>query len=283
MKIVRLRHDYQEWASQLRGKHPDASHFDKTIDEDAVILALDNSIIAVLLKNCIAPKLRKRAYRMRKFLKQIPSNRISAVGSRSLPKLKKDGTLSSRRAVAQSVVKILKKEGVRQGMLGYVDATPDAPCHKTRLTEKRPELLHQNKKLIKRVNRLYAQYLPKLHATQWAEVQDRPCWRLWDTVFTTVYFVKQLRCGYHRDSGNLHGVMSVIMPMGKFTGGYLVFPRFRFAVAYRPGDLLFLNPQQLHGNLPFKGRRAAAIFYCEGRIRKCDKFGPGIMRFPRCA
>ena len=222
MKVIRLRNDYKTWATQLRGKHPDPSHFDRVIDEDAVILAPDNSIIAVLLKNCIATKLHKRAYRMRKFLKQIPTNRIAAVGSRSLPKLKKDGGLSGRSAVAQSVVKILKKQGVRQGMLGFVDATPDAPCHKTPLTKRRPELLDHNEKLIKRVDELYAKYLPKLHATQWAEVRDRPCWRLWDTVFTTAYFIKQLRCGYHRDSGNLHGVMSVILPMGNFTGGDLV-------------------------------------------------------------
>jgi hypothetical protein len=48
-------------------------------------------------------------------------------------------------------------------------------------------------------------------------------------------------------------------------------PRWRIAFALQPGDLLLFDPQQLHGNLPFKGRRLSAAFFCARRIAKCGK------------
>jgi hypothetical protein len=82
-----------------------------------------------------------------------------------------------------------------------------------------------------------------------------------------------LRSAYHADRGNLPGVMSAIMPMGNFTGGELILARWRLAVAFKPGDLLLFDPQQVHGNLPFEGERLSAIFYCERRIAECGDCG----------
>lgn len=130
-------------------------------------------------------------------------------------------------------------------------------------------MLDGNERLIKLVDQLYAQHLPMFHAKQWAEVEKVPRWRLWNTVFSTIYLGKNLRTAYHTDRGNLRGVMSAIMPMGKFTGGDLVLARWRIAIAYKPGDLLLFDPQQLHGNLPFEGQRLSAAFYCAARIGDC--------------
>jgi hypothetical protein len=65
--------------------------------------------------------------------------------------------------------------------------------------------------------------------------------------------------------------MTALMPMGKFTGGNLVLPRWRIAFALRPGDLLLFNPQELHGNLPIIGERISAAFYCAAGIAECGK------------
>ena len=65
--------------------------------------------------------------------------------------------------------------------------------------------------------------------------------------------------------------MSAVVSMGTFTGGELVLPRWRIAIANRPGDLLLFDSQQLHGNLPFAGDRLSAIFYCERRIADCGE------------
>jgi hypothetical protein len=156
-------------------------------------------------------------------------------------------------------------------MLGYLDATPDKSFHKTRLTKKRPNMLRRNKTLIELVDKLYKQYLRDIYAIQRTEVKKAPRCRLWHTAFSTIYVAKKFRTAYHTDHSNLHGVMTALMVMGNFTGGELVLPRWRIAFALKPGDLLFFDPQQLHGNLPFEGKRLSAAFFCAGRIAKCGK------------
>jgi hypothetical protein len=279
MKIRMLSDDYKKAIAGLRGKHPAPEHVDEIIDHETKLVAPTGDVIAILLKQRISPELYNPAYKGWKTVDELPSNRALAVGSPSLPNLKKDGTLSPRHGVAQNVLKVLESQGVRQGILGYLDATASQPCHKTPLTERRPELLYRNKELVKRVDELYAKYAPVPYAVQLAEVAKCPRWRLWHTAFTTAYVIKSLRCAYHYDSGNLRGVMSALMPMGHFTGGELVLPRWRRAIAFKPGDLLLFDPQQLHGNLPFEGERLSVIFYCERRIALCCR--QRIYRFPR--
>jgi hypothetical protein len=272
MKTLLLKHDYREAAAKLVGQFPDRSHATLTLDADTKVIAPDGIITALLLCNVIPSALHKLAYELWKTVDQLPSNRATAAGAPSLPRLKSDGTLGERRVVPESVLEVLEEQGARQGVLGYLDATADQPCHQTRLSINRPEMLDGNRQLIERVDQLYLQNMPRLHAKQRTEVEKAgPWWRLWNTAFTTTYIAKNFRTAYHTDSGNLPGVMSAIMPMGKFTGGELVLPRWRIAIAYKPGDLLLFDPQQLHGNLPFVGERLSAIFYCERRIADCGK------------
>ncbi len=273
MQTLPLKHDYKDAAAELKGQHPAPSHADQTINKDTVVIAPDGSIPAVLLKQKIDPGLYNPAFELWETVDELPSNRATAVGSPSLPRLKNDGTLSERRGVPLNVLQVLEEQGVRHGILGYLDATPDQPCHKTPLTIARPELLDRNEQLVKRVDELYAQFMPTCYAAQRAVVDRVPCWRLWDTAFTTVYIIKKLRSAYHPDHGNLRGVMSAIMPMGHFTGGELILARWRISIAFTPGDLLLFDPQQLHGNLPFEGERLSAIFYCERRIAECGDCG----------
>jgi hypothetical protein len=182
-----------------------------------------------------------------------------------LPEVKKDGSLGLRNRVPDEVLKILPS---RQGVLGYTVGR-DGKCHKTPLTVRRPELLDQNKTLIELGNSLYAKVLPQMHARQWAEVAHLPHKRLWKTAFTSGYIVRELRSAYHRDQRNLRGVFSVIMPFGSFTGGALILARWGLRINYFPGDILFFDPQLLHGNLPFEGSRLSAIFYCDKEIAAC--------------
>jgi hypothetical protein len=271
MKTHWLMHDYREATAALRGKYPAPSHADQTIDEDTVVIAPDGSILAVLITQQISTALHKPAYLDWKSVNELPSNRATAIGSPSLPRCRVDGTLSERRGVPKPVLEILKGQDVGQGTLGYLDATPDQPCHKSPLSIKRPEMLDRHARLIKRVDELYARHIPSLYRRQRAEVGKVPHWHLCDTVFTTIYIIKNLRTAYHTDTGNLRGVMSAMMPLGNFTGGELILARWRIAIALKPGDLLFFDPQQLHGNLPFDGERISAVFYCERRIADCGR------------
>ncbi len=271
MHILRLEHDWKREAARLRGQFADPSHATHTIDQDTVGIAPDGRIIAVFLKQVIAPDLYSRAYKRWKTVNELPDKRATAVGSPSLRRLRKDGSPGERKGVPKRVLEVLKKQGVRYGMLGYLDASPDKSCHKTPLTKNHPKMLDRNKTLIELADKLYRQYLRKTYAIQRAEVEKAPYFRLWLTVFSTIYIAKNFRTAYHMDHGNLRGVMTALLALGNFTGGELVLPRWRIAFALKPGDLLFFDPQQLHGNLSFEGERLSAAFYCERRIAECGK------------
>jgi hypothetical protein len=263
MRTSLREQDYEKEAAKLVGQFPDRSHANLTIDVDTKVMAPDGIITAVLLCNVIPSKLHNLAYELSKPVYGRLGNRSTAVGTESLPQhTRKDGTLSEYRGVNERVLNFLK---ARQGMLGY------RRCRKTPLTIKRPEMLDGNERLVKRVDELYAEHLPTFHAMQRAEVEKAPRCRLRNTAFSTIYVAKNLRTAYHPNQGNLLGVMTALMPMGKFTGGELVLVRWRIAIAFKPGDLLLFDPQQLHGNLPFEGERLSAAFYCDGGIADCGK------------
>lgn len=267
MRTLSLIQDYKEVAAKLVGQFPDRSHAARAIDADTKVIAPDGTVGAVLLCKAIPSELHNRAFELWKPVDGLLSNRATAVGTLSLPRsISKDGTPSPRSGVNVHVLDIVE---ARQGILGYVDRPSRK---KTTLTKHCPEMLDGNRRLIERVDALYAQHMPHLYAQQRAEVEKAgPQWRLWATAFSTVYLAKNFRTAYHTDRGNLLGVMSALMPTGDFTGGELVLPRWRIAIAFKPGDLLLFDPQQLHGNLPFEGERISAAFYCSRHIADCGK------------
>lgn len=270
MKTKWLKDDCREAAQNLIGLFPDPLHVRQTIKESTKLIGRDGTTIALLLCNVIPTALHKLAYELWWPVHQLPSNRSTAVGVPSLHRIKSDGTLAKRRGVPKNVLRVLKAQGAAQGTIGYFGA-PDQPLHKTPLTKKRPEMLIGNEQLIKLVDELYRQHLHPFYEKQRAVIQRAPQWRLWKTVFSTIYIAKNFRTAYHRDSGNLPG-MSALMPMGKFTGGELVIPQWRIAFAFRPGDLLFFDSQRyVHGNLLINGSRLSAIYFCAGRIADCGE------------
>lgn len=271
MKTLFLKCDYQQATAGLEGQFPALSHVQQMVEASTKMVAPDGTITALLLCDVTPRALHERAYKLWSTVSQLPSNRATAVGSDSLPRINRDGTLGKRLGTPGHVLKVLARHGTAQGSIGYLDATPDQPCHKTGLTKNHPEMLEGNKPLILLVDELYKQYLKTFYAKQQAEMDKAWRWRLWSTVFSTIYLARNFRTAYHRDSGNLLGVMSALMPLGKFKGGELVLPRWRIAIAFKPGDLLFFDPQQLHGNLPFQGERLSAAFYCEKRIAECGE------------
>jgi Oxygenase domain of the 2OGFeDO superfamily len=258
MKLVRISTDWE----RLRGKFPAPSHVEQIVNETATIVSPEGQIIVVLLKDVIPRQLHRLAYKLWERVDGLPSNRISAVGTVSLPRsINKDGIPSRRSGVNESVLQHVKG---RQGILGY--AKLDA--HRTTLTKRNPKMITEAKPLIRLINSLYRSTMPEAYRKQrafWKRSQgDRQLLR--HTAFSTIYIAKNFRTAYHKDSGNMPGMMTAIMPAGKFTGGELVFPRWRLAVAYKPGDLCFFDPQQLHGNLAFTGKRISAAMYVAKEI-----------------
>src|SRR5712671_4377886 len=113
LKTLLLKHDYKEAAAELKGQYPAPSHADQTIVENTVVIAPDGSITAVYLKQRIDAALYNPAYEMWNSADELPSNRATAVGTPSLPRVKDDGSLSPRHGVPENVLAILEEQGVR--------------------------------------------------------------------------------------------------------------------------------------------------------------------------
>jgi hypothetical protein len=122
MRPLLLEYDYHDLAAKLRRKYPDPVHATQTIEQDTLVIAPDGKIIALLLCGVIPKELYKSAHEYWKKVKGLPSNRATAMGTESLHRsTNKDGVPSPQSGVNASVLGVLKKRGVRQGILGWDD------------------------------------------------------------------------------------------------------------------------------------------------------------------
>jgi hypothetical protein len=197
-----------------------------------------------------------------------------------MPRLRGNGTLSKRMAVPESVMQLI---GAKADNLGYFDYVDDADrrkvsCRETNWTISHPEVLQGVLPYILEIDALFKACLPDEYAVQWAEVAKvAEAYRFWRTVFTTLTGNKNLRTFLHRDQGDLRKGMGVMATLGRFREGYLVFPIFGLAVDYQPGDLLFADVHEAHGNCAFGGERLCTILYCRERMYECADPGSRLV------
>lgn len=265
MKIIEtifLKHDFAEAAARLKGRFADPSHVkpDQYVEKTCRLVAPGLGIVAMFLQDEIPQEACEEAFDVCwPHVRGLPSNRSVAVGTPSLSRIRKDRTLSDQKRVSKDSLAVLKKRGTRTDVLGFVGGTR---WDRSRLSRRHPELLDKIRPLAERVDGRYSEYMPGPYAKQLAAIEEAsPARRLWDTVFSAVYLAKIFQAAYHRD-GNLKGVMTALMATGNFSGGQLVFPRWKIAIVLRPGDLLFFDAEQLHGNLEIKGDRLSFAFHC---------------------
>jgi hypothetical protein len=116
-------------------------------------------------------------------------------------------------------------------------------------------------------------------------LRTSPDWIIADTAFTTVTVNRwdarhDARTRVHRDDGDLpegFGVIS-ILNSGRYTGGELIFLKYRVAVDMREGDVLLCDVHEFHGNAPMKEtepgwERIACILYYRENMRGCRPAG----------
>jgi hypothetical protein len=262
LKTILLKNDYKEAAAKLQGEFPAPTHFDgPAIDSDTVVAAPDGTIMALLLTKRVAPELYEEAQEVAMIVNDLLDKRSTAVGSKAMARVK-NGHRGNFDVTPNGVMKILDRDDAREGLLGAMAGTAGRPPRNSKLSDKRPELLDRLRALRLRVDHLHAKYLPTPYGYQRAVVKEAPEFRLGHSAYSSAYIVKHVRCGYHRDPQNLRGALSALLPLGNFTGGELVLPRWRIAFAFKPGDVLFFDPQELHGNTPIEGDRASLVWYC---------------------
>lgn len=101
------------------------------------------------------------------------------------------------------------------------------------------------------VARHFEARLPDRYAVQMREVAATyPEWVVPGTPFTTVTVNNTYPTGVHQDAGDLESGFSTLacLRRGSYTGGQLVFPKYRVALDMRHGDLALIDAHEHHGN-----------------------------------
>ena len=152
LQTIQLERDYKKWIAGLDFAAP--AHADRTIDRDALILTPTGAITALLLKNVLPLHLLKKAFEISAVIRDRPDGRSAAVGSKSMPRILKDGRRGTYHATPNSVVKILERDDVRQGVFGAIGRRARRPPELSKLTREKPEFLSRLRPLIEEVNQL---------------------------------------------------------------------------------------------------------------------------------
>lgn len=278
MKHLQLSFDDKQFAAGLKGLYATPNHYDHVIDEDAAVFTPSGTLLGILVRGRVPTEVQQEALAQLATVNGMPSNRSVAVyrGSQQ-PRIRVgDGMLSNTRAVARNVLELLDARGVRTGQLGGMDKSATrrkgqtAQCRLTSWTVEHPEVLDAAKRLILIADEVFREQLADRHAAQLSVVSLAPKpYQIFETAFSTITVNKNWRTAYHTDKGDLKAGFGVMLTLGDFSGGLLVFPRFRAAFNMRPGDVLLADVHQFHGNTQINGDRISCVMYCRQHIARC--------------
>ena len=139
-----------------------------------------------------------------------------------------------------------------------------------------PETFKHCFPFIETIDKLFAESLPIQHDWQktWADKIHQD-WRIGTSTYTTLTINKSYKTGYHYDGKNLESGMAAIATFCKedvdhWSGGLLIFPRFKAAINLQPGDVAIIDNQaSMHGNTPIEGERWSVVAYLRQPLSNC--------------
>ena len=220
-----------EWVKAQQNRYVDERHYETLIgDRDTDVLKPDGSPLL---------KFRRRV---------LPAD----VCERARPALRDAGSSYS---------------GYRNwhsGIVGYFDKGEDrnsSECQTTAFTRDHLDKWGSCLPFIRAVNGVFRRYGKRRYLTQRKlALRTDQQFVIADTAFTTMTVNlwdagHDARTPLHQDDGDLRegfGVISVISS-GSYSGGYLVFPKYRVAVDMRTRDVLLADVHEFHGNTPISG------------------------------
>jgi hypothetical protein len=262
-KPLRLRWSLpDEYVESLRAKLIDNRHYDPDLlvgHEDVDVFKPDGSPLLMFRKGVLPGKVCGRAYHTLYYAAVPSTNRGDAAGGRHR-RTKLNGTLSNT----------LESVPVLSGAVGYLR------CRATKYTAENVRGWCHALPFVQAVNDVFRDQLPDRYEAQMTAVH-RTARELVipGTAFTTVTVNLNFRTHVHKDKGDLQegfGVLSVL-DGGEYTGGLLVFPKWRVAVEMRMGDVLLADVHEYHGNTPIVGvgnyARLSTVFYYHTATLRC--------------
>lgn len=192
-------------------------------------------------------------------------------GKRYRP-VKGDGTVSNTNQAAP----------VRSVVVGAFDRSPRIPyCRQTHYTMEAPGKWARALPYIQRIARLFQETVPERYAVQQAEA-DRVhgAYVIPETPFSTLTVNNTVAGAYHTDKGDYKPGFGVItcLRRGQYRGAELIFPKYGVGADLQHGDVMFFDPHEVHGNVPFSdgvGREAeeyiriTIVLYLRTRMTEC--------------
>lgn len=193
------------------------------------------------------------------------------------PKTKQDGTDS---------LTTYGNPNQRSGIAGSYDRSDRQPyCRLTAFNAKHAAHFARAVPLLWTLDRAFAEGAPEHHAAQTAAVNAvHPDFRITNTTFSTITVNDTWPTAVHWDDGDFAaglGVMTVIQ-QGEYSGGHLVFPKYRVAVDMRTGGACLADVHaEAHGNTPFVGRdfsRMSLVCYLRDKMLECGSMSEEFER-----
>jgi len=147
----------------------------------------------------------------------------------------------------------------------------------TRFNMDHPQKYENALPLIRKIDKLYKEYIPKKYKLQRKKADETP-FKIDNTAFTTITTNVNFQTTIHKDKGDDaegFGNLSVI-ERGEYTGGETCFPKYGVGVNVKTGDILFMDVHEWHANLPIKlktkdAKRLSIVCYLRHNIWKNTK------------
>ncbi len=256
MKTIHLQAQLPDTIVEgLEGQYLDKPDYDgQPVAEDAVVYKPNGEVLFKLVRNVLPLELCDAAWEALRSVSADAAHRIVASG---LADPGENGV--------SDVVGFLNRTG-RHG-LDY--------CRLTGWSMGNPDRFAQAMPFFQKIDRVFQTHMPDRHAAQMAKVRETdPAFVIDRTAFTTVTVNKNFRTGVHTDSGDLKEGFGVItcLRAGEFTGGELIFPKYRVAVEFGTQDVLLCDVHEYHANAPILGvedefeRMSCVLYYRSGMV-----------------
>ncbi|MBZ5505683.1 MAG: hypothetical protein LAO78_09355 [Acidobacteriia bacterium] len=235
----------------------DSSAFDgDSIAEDVVAYKPNGEVLFKLIRNVIPMSACKKAWNALRTVSSDASHRIVASG----------GATQGENGVSETV--------------GYLDRSGRHGLHYCRLTSwsmNNAKRFAEAIPFFRAADRVFAHHMPERHKAQMAKVRATdPAFIVHGTAFTTVTVNKNFQTAVHKDSGDLKEGFGVIacLRAGEFTGGEMVFPKYRVAVKFDTQDVLLCDVHEWHGNTRIVGtegmfERISCVLYYRTGMTQC--------------
>jgi hypothetical protein len=276
-RIIQLTNELpDDIARSFVGKLLDRTHYDTCIDENALVLKPNGEPLLKLVSNVLPASLCEAAW---KNLSQVAAQPIiggsrgTAAGTMLQPARKRDGSPGRMSGVPD----VPRLRDSSSAIAGFFDRTVRQPyCRQTTFGPNH-RLVRPCLPFIHAVNTVFREHMPDRYAAQMKWIgATAPEFVIRGTSFSTMTINKNFRTAAHTDQGDLQEGFGVLTSLcaGEFSGGELIFPKFRVAVQFRSRDVLLADVHELHGNAPIEGtpgkyERVSCVFYYRENIVEC--------------